>query len=318
MLIPSRAWGFLRSGLNGRFGVTVPNFGTGGSDGNPLDNDVDAGDEAAGVEFCPVFASQPSSGTLKVWTDGSLSLVGAADGTYVLPYDLYTFTPGDAASVDEGATTYTVTVGEAGTAVGLATETDTALALAALQALLVTAATETDTALALPAVSVQALAAALEVDTALPLAGAQALPITAATETDTALALSPVSARPVGLAVEVDTAFELAAFTPGAVVTAVEVDTALHLQGVQILPVGLAQEVDAALSLSSALTGAVGMAIEVDQALQLAGAQILAVGLAVEVDSALNPAEASLYVPPYAVLLQSTLPPQIVFRSTLP
>ena len=111
MLIPSRAWGFIRVGLNGRFGVTVPNFGTGGTDGNPLDNDVDAGDEAAGVEFCPVFAAQPSSGTLTVWTDGSLSLAGAADGAYVLPYDLYTFTPSDSASVDEGATTYTVTVG---------------------------------------------------------------------------------------------------------------------------------------------------------------------------------------------------------------
>lgn len=111
MLIPSRAFGFIRVGLNGRYGVTVPNFGTGGTDGNPLENDVDAGDEAAGVEFLPVFWSQPSSGTLTVWTDGSLSLVGANDGTYVLPYQLYTFTPGNTAAVDEGATSYTVTVG---------------------------------------------------------------------------------------------------------------------------------------------------------------------------------------------------------------
>jgi hypothetical protein len=111
MKIPSRAWGFVRAGLNGSFGVTVPNFGTGGTEDNPLLNDVDAGDEAAGVEFCPVFAAQASSGTLTVRTNGGLSFVGAADGTYVIPYSLYTFTPGDAASVDEGDTDVTINVG---------------------------------------------------------------------------------------------------------------------------------------------------------------------------------------------------------------
>lgn len=113
MLIPSRAWGFVRVGLNGRFGVLVADFGAGGEFDNPLDNDVDAGDAAAGVEFCPVFGEQPSSGTLTVRTDGSLSHVGAADGTYVIPYDLYTFTPGDSASVDEGATSFTTIFGAA-------------------------------------------------------------------------------------------------------------------------------------------------------------------------------------------------------------
>jgi hypothetical protein len=113
MLIPSRAFGFLRVGLNGRFGVTVPNFGTGGTGDNPLLNDVDAGDEAANVEFCPVFAAQEASGTLTVYTDGSLSFVGAADGSYSIPYTLYTFTPGDAAASDDGATTYDVTIGSA-------------------------------------------------------------------------------------------------------------------------------------------------------------------------------------------------------------
>ena len=80
MQIPSRAWGFVRSRLNGRFGVRVADFGTGGTVDNPLLNDVDAGDEAAGVEFCPVFAAQEASGTLTVRSDGSLSFVGEADG----------------------------------------------------------------------------------------------------------------------------------------------------------------------------------------------------------------------------------------------
>lgn len=111
MQIPSRAWGFIRSGLNGRFGVRVADLGTGGTVDNPLLNDIDAGDDAAGVEFCPVFASQEASGTLTVRSDGSLSFVGAADGTYVIPYSLPTFTPGDAASVDEGNTDVTITIG---------------------------------------------------------------------------------------------------------------------------------------------------------------------------------------------------------------
>ena len=113
MQIQSRAWGFVRIGLNGRFGVRVPDFGTGGTEDNPLLNDVDAGDEAAGVEFCPVFAAQEASGVLTVRTNGALSFTGAADGTYVIPYALYTFTPGDSASVDEGDTDVTVVVGGA-------------------------------------------------------------------------------------------------------------------------------------------------------------------------------------------------------------
>lgn len=111
MLVPSRAFGFIRSGLNGRFGVTVPSFGTGGTHDNPLLNDAQSGDDVAGVEFLPVFDAQPSSGTLTVWTDGSLALVDADDGEYVIPYDLYTFTPGDSASFDDGSTSVTVYVG---------------------------------------------------------------------------------------------------------------------------------------------------------------------------------------------------------------
>jgi hypothetical protein len=99
MLIPSRAWGFLRTGLDGRYGVRVADFGTGGTADNPLLNDVEAGDEAAGVEFAPVFAAQMSDGVLAVYSDGSVSFTGAADGTYAQAYQCWTFTPGDAAPV---------------------------------------------------------------------------------------------------------------------------------------------------------------------------------------------------------------------------
>ncbi len=123
MKIPSRAWGFVRAGLNNSFGVRVAGFGTGGTEDNPLLNDVDAGDEAAGVEFCPVFAAQEASGTLTVRTDGALSFVGADDGTYVIPYSLYTFTPGDSASVDEGDADVTINVGAGATDLAVADAT---------------------------------------------------------------------------------------------------------------------------------------------------------------------------------------------------
>lgn len=99
MLIPSRAFGFIRSGCNGRFGVRVPEFGTGGDYDNILANDVEVGDEAAGVEFCPVVPAQFASGLLKVYTDGSLSFTGAADGTYDQSYECWIFTPGSSAPV---------------------------------------------------------------------------------------------------------------------------------------------------------------------------------------------------------------------------
>jgi hypothetical protein len=127
MWITSTAWGFWRSGesLGGSFfGPTPSKFGVGGTHDNPLLNDVEPGDEAAGVEFCVVFASQASSGVLRVRANGATSLTGATDGTYVIPESLFTFTPGDT-SAEEAAgspTTYTLNVGVeayAGTAADL-------------------------------------------------------------------------------------------------------------------------------------------------------------------------------------------------------
>ena len=99
MKIPSRAFGFVRVGLQNSFGVRVPDFGTGGDYDNPLLNDVEAGDEAAGVEFVLVVPAQMSDGVLALRTDGGLSFTGAADGTYSQSTPLYVYTPGDAAPV---------------------------------------------------------------------------------------------------------------------------------------------------------------------------------------------------------------------------
>lgn len=153
-----------------------------------------------------------------------------------------------------------------GGAVGLATETDTALGLSGVQILGTGLAAETDTALALAAVSARAAGLASEVDSAFALAAKQ---ITGA-----------------GLAVETDTAFALAAGTPNGVGLAEETDTAFALAAKQIKATGLAIETDTALPLTVTVARQAGLAAENDSSFALAAVQRTAVGLAIETDSA--------------------------------
>lgn len=111
MLIPSRSWGFIRSGLNGHLGVTVANLGTGGTEDNPILNDVEPGDEAAGVEFCLVFSTAPTYGTFTHKTNGATSWLDLPDGTHTITGSLITFTPGDSGIVYEGDEDIVVIIG---------------------------------------------------------------------------------------------------------------------------------------------------------------------------------------------------------------
>ena len=148
-------------------------------------------------------------------------------------------------------------------------------------------AAETDTALALAGVSVLATGMASEADTALALAGQQIKATGLASEADTALALGGVQLLAVGLAAEADTALALAALQLQAVGLAAEADSALALAGVQILAAGMAEEMDTALALApGAAPGATGLAVETDTAFALTALQLAAVGLAVETDAA--------------------------------
>lgn len=145
---------------------------------------------------------------------------------------------------------------------GLASETDTALALTAKAGAVASLGltTETDTALALAAVKTGAL-----------------VPLGLATETDTALAVTMTETTPItvdlGLTEETDTALGLTV-TAGAVVPlglATETDTALGLALSVAVPLGLATETDTALpvTVSNVLTLALGLATETDTALAL-------------------------------------------------
>lgn len=92
----------------GRFGVRPDEFAALGDFASPLDACVDPGDE--NTEFAWVIRSLPSSGTLAANDDGGMSHTGAADGSYTIPFGLYTWAPGGP-GVYEGDTSFTNTFG---------------------------------------------------------------------------------------------------------------------------------------------------------------------------------------------------------------
>lgn len=205
-----------------------------------------------------------SSNSLSVYLNGTLRIgpTTVTAGSSNTKHGLVVFT---AITWDDFSLTDTAS---AGTPVGLASETDTALGL--------------------PGVHIRAAGLATEADAALALGARQIAAVGLATETDTALARTATLIRPAGLATETDTALALApGAAPGAVGLAVETDQALPLTGRQIRAVGLAVETDTALALSPGSGALVGMALEIDAAFALQAVQRRPVGLAVESDTAL-------------------------------
>ncbi len=124
-----------------------------------------------------------------------------------------------------------------------------------------------------------------ETDTALPRGSAR--PAGICTESDTALARTALQIRATGLSTETDTALALAAVQIRATGLAIETDTALALSAGATTPVGLASEADTALALAALQVRATGLASETDTAFALAARQVRSVGLSTETDSAL-------------------------------
>lgn len=127
-----------------------------------------------------------------------------------------------------------------------------------------------------------------ETDAALALAAKQIAATGIATESDSAQALAALSLVAVGVAAESDAALALDASTPGVVGAASETDTALALVGAQIVPVGVAVESSASLALAAVQAITAGMALEIDAGMSLAGLQARGVGRSDEVDAALG------------------------------
>lgn len=177
--------------------------------------------------------------------------------------------------------------GGAAAEIGLATETDTALALKAAQQRGIGQAQETDTALALTSAQARAIGQAIEQDTALPLTSAQTAAIGLALEADIALPVGGGAAAEIGQAVESDIAQPLTSAQQRAIGQAVETDTALAVDVLSGGVLGVAQETDTALALAAAQQRAIGQAQETDTALALQAAQAKAIGQAIESDIAL-------------------------------
>ncbi len=134
---------------------------------------------------------------------------------------------------------------------GLATETDTALAVTVLKVYpAVGLATETDTALAAETIETHPVLLATESDTAFGVTITKDVSTGLATETDTALAAETVETHPVLLATETDTALAVVVLKVYPVLLTTETDTALAIQTHRDIAAGLATETDSALSVS--------------------------------------------------------------------
>jgi hypothetical protein len=170
-------------------------------------------------------------------------------------------------------------------AAGVAVETDTALGVALSKRLAAGVAVETDTAFALGLTVGFGASAAVETDTALACALSKRLATGLATETDTALALDLTSGLAPGVAVETDTALARPLSKRLATGLAVETDTALARPLSKRLATGVSAETSVALGRALRKAFAPGLATETDTA--LARMFNLRPGVAVETDTAL-------------------------------
>lgn len=144
---------------------------------------------------------------------------------------------------------------------------------------------ETDSALALAGKQIATHGFSIETDAALALLGVQVRAVGISLETNSALALSAPAGSSAGLATETDTALPRGSARPSGL--SAETDTALATAGLQIRAPGLSTETDAALARTAVQIKAPGLAAETNSALALSGVNGSGVGIANETDTAL-------------------------------
>jgi hypothetical protein len=194
-------------------------------------------------------------------------------------------------------------------AVGLVTETNTALATTAAKAKAIGLSSDTNTALALSTAIDQAVglvsetsatfslsatkAAAVgintESNTSLALASSKALAVGLSSESNTGLATSADKSKAVGLSSETNTAFAVTPITAGGAVVGLvtETNTALSTTASKVKAVGLVSETNAPLAVTAAKSATVGQVSTLDSAAQLAILKSLIVGASQQTDTAL-------------------------------
>jgi len=152
--------------------------------------------------------------------------------------------------------------------IGLADETNTALALSKTERRDVALSTEAETSLALNRSQQRALGLSTETETVFALAGSN----------------GPVG---VGLSTETDTVFALVGSQRKAVGLCTEAESTFALNRTQRKDLGLSTHVNTSLALNRAYSRSVGISQEIN-IVPSAGAQVLPVGLCVETSSALS------------------------------
>jgi hypothetical protein len=174
------------------------------------------------------------------------------------------------------------------TAVGLDTETDTALGITRLKTVSVGLASGTNTALSVSPVKVVAVGLASATNTALALTAAKVKAVGLTSETETALPITALKTRAVGLNAETDSAQSVGAFRVTAAGLALESDEALALDKAKERAAGLNSETDTALSIAPVKVVVLGQPSETDAALDVfRPGMIENVGLATGTNTAL-------------------------------
>ena len=172
--------------------------------------------------------------------------------------------------------------------IGLADETNTALALSKTERRDVALSTEAETSLALNRSQQRALGLSTETETVFALAGSNGpVGVGLSTETDTVFALVGSQRKAVGLCTEAETSLALGRAQSRALSLSSEAENSLALNKSQRRDLGLSTHVNTSLALNRAYSRSVGISQEIN-IVPSAGAQVLPVGLCVETSSALS------------------------------
>jgi hypothetical protein len=130
-------------------------------------------------------------------------------------------------------------------------------------------ATETDTAVALVGSVLASYGIATETDAAVALVGSESVAYGVATETDSAVALVQDVGGVYGIATETDSAVALVGSDHAAYGVATETDAAVALTGQDVAAIGVATETDSAVALTGSALASYGIALENDFAVAL-------------------------------------------------
>lgn len=188
--------------------------------------------------------------------------------------------------------------------VGLVTETDTALTVGRLKTVAIGLVSETDTGLAVGRLKTAAIGLATETDSALALVSGQTVAVGLVSEMDKAMLL----ARILGLPAEADTGLSITRLKSLAVGLALETDTALVVAVGRTIAVGLPSETNTALVTGRLKARTLGLVSEADSALVVMAERAVAVGIAAETDSALSAGPLRIKVVGLAIEESSTVP----------